>query len=82
MARVVSISSRVRELTGGLDNIEVDAGTIASLIRALEARFPGLGTLVEEEMSVAIDGEVFQDAHTETLRPGTEVVLIPRISGG
>lgn len=82
MARVVSISSRVRELTGGLDTIEVDAGTIASLIRALEARFPGLGTLVEEEMSVAIDGEVFQDAHHETLQPETEVVLIPRISGG
>jgi molybdopterin synthase sulfur carrier subunit len=82
MARVVSISSRVRELTGGLDVFDVDAGMVGGLIRALEARFPGLGTLVEDEMSLAIDGEVFQDAQTEPLQPGTEVVLIPRISGG
>ena len=82
MARVVSISSRVRELTGGLDTFDVDAGTVGGLIRALEARFPGLGVLVEDEMSLAIDGEVFQDAQTEPLQPGTEVVLIPRISGG
>ncbi len=82
MARVVSISSRVRELTGGLDAFDVEAGTVAGLIRALEARFPGLGSLVEDEMSVAIDGEVFQDAQAEPLQPGTEVVLIPRISGG
>lgn len=82
MARVVSISSRVRELTGGLDTFDVDAGTVGGLIRALEARFPGLGALVENEMSLAIDGEVFQDALAEPLQPGTEVVLIPRISGG
>jgi molybdopterin converting factor small subunit len=82
MARVVSISSRVRELTGGLDTFNVDAGTVGGLIRALEARFPGLGALVENEMSLAIDGEVFQDALAEPLQPGTEVVLIPRISGG
>lgn len=82
MARVVSISSRVRELTGGLDTFDVDAGTVGGLIRALEARFPGLGALVEDEMSLAIDGEVFQDAQIEPLLPGTEVVLIPRISGG
>ena len=82
MARVVSISSRVRELTGGLDTFDVDAGTVGGLIRALEERFPGLGALVEDEMSLAIDGEVFQDAQTEPLQPGTEVVLIPRISGG
>lgn len=82
MARVVSISSRVRDLTGGLDTFDVDAGTVGGLIRALEARFPGLGALVEDEMSLAIDGEVFQDAPSEPLQPGTEVVLIPRISGG
>lgn len=82
MARIVSISSRVRQLTGGLDTFDIDAGTVGGLIRALEARFPGLGSLVEDEMSVAIDGEVFQDAHAEPLQPETEVVLIPRISGG
>ncbi|MEZ6028330.1 MAG: MoaD/ThiS family protein [Hyphomonadaceae bacterium] len=51
-------------------------------MHALEQRFPGLGQLVEDEMSFAIDGEIYQDALSERLRPDSEVVLIPRISGG
>ncbi len=82
MVRVVSISSRVRDLTGGLDNFEVDARSVRELLRTLEARFPGLGQLVETEMSLAIDGEIHQDAMMEQLGPAAEVVLIPRISGG
>lgn len=82
MARVVTISSKVRDLTGGRDAFDVEAATVVGLIRALEQRFPGLGQLVEDEMSFAIDGEIHQDALSERLRPDSEVVLIPRISGG
>jgi len=82
VAHVVSISSKVRDLTGGLDAFDVEAATVRGLIRALEARFPGLGELVEAEMSLAIDGEIHQDAMAEPLGPASEVVLIPRISGG
>lgn len=82
MVRVVSISSRVQDLTGGLDGIEVEAASVRDLLRVLEARFPGLGDLIEADMSLAIDGEIHQDALMETLEPDSEVVLIPRISGG
>ncbi len=82
MARVVSISSRFRDLTGGLDGLDVDARSVRELVRMLEARFPGLGALVEGEMALAIDGEIHQDALMEPLGPHSEVVLIPRISGG
>ncbi len=82
MARVVSISSRFRDLTGGLDGLDVDARSVRELVRMLEARFPGLGELVEGEMALAIDGEIHQDALMEPLGPASEVVLIPRISGG
>lgn len=82
MLRVSSISSRFRDLTGGEDEILLEAGTVRGLIRALEARFPGLGALIEEDMALAIDGEVFQDALGMALTPDSEVVLIPRISGG
>ena len=82
MAHVVSISSKVRDLTGGLDAFDVEAATVRGLIRALEAKFPGLGELVEQEMSLAIDGEIHQDAMAEPLGATSEVVLIPRISGG
>lgn len=79
---MVSISSRFRDLTGGLDGLDIDARSVRELVRMLEARFPGLGELVEAEMALAIDGEIHQDALMEPLGPASEVVLIPRISGG
>ena len=82
MARVQSISSRVRDFTGGLEAFDVEARTVRALIRELETRFPGLGELVETSMAVAIDGEIFQDALGAELGEASEVVLIPKISGG
>jgi sulfur-carrier protein len=82
MPRVQSISSRVRDFTGGLDAFDVDARTVRALIRELDARYPGLGELVETNMAIAIDGEIFQDALSAELRDSSEVVLIPKISGG
>lgn len=82
MARVQTISSRVRDFTGGLAEFDIEAGSVRAMIRELEGRWPGLGAFVETEMSVAIDGEVFQDAFLEPIGPSSEVVLIPKISGG
>lgn len=82
MPRVQSISSRVRDFTGGLDAFDVEARTVRALLRELDARFPGLGEFVEDSMAIAIDGEVFQDALGAPLDEGSEIVLIPKISGG
>lgn len=82
MARVQTISSRVRDFTGGLAEFEIEAKTVRAMIRELEGRWPGLGEFVESEMSLAIDGELFQDAFLELIGPDSEVVLIPKISGG
>ena len=82
MAKVSSIAQGVRDLTGGLDQSDVTATTVRALIAALEARYPGLGEHVNERMALAIDGELYQDAMSELLRPDSEVVLIPKISGG
>ncbi len=82
MARVSSIAHAVREFTGGLDAFELEARTVGELLRAMEQRFPGLGAHVREQMALAIDGEIHQDALAEPLRADSEVVLIPRIGGG
>jgi molybdopterin converting factor small subunit len=82
MPRVTTISSRVRDFTGGIDAFEVKALTVRGLIRELDERFPGLGVHVEESMAIAIDGEIHQDALGEALTDASEVVLIPKISGG
>ena len=38
--------------------------------------------LVEANMAIAIDGEIFQDALGAELQADSEIVLIPKISGG
>lgn len=82
MPRVQSISSRVRDFTGGIDAFDVEANTVRSLIRELDAKYPGLGEFVESNMAIAIDGEIFQDALSAPLQSNSEIVLIPKISGG
>ena len=82
MAHVASMAQSVHELTGGLAQFEVEAGSVGALIAELERRFPGLGTHVDQHMAIAIDGEIHQDALAEPLAPDSEVVLIPRIGGG
>ena len=78
----VSISSDGRGFTGGLAELEVEAGSVGALIRALDARFPGLGDYVQRRMAIAIDGEIHQNAWAEALSPDAEVFLIPKIGGG
>jgi len=83
MVKVVLSSGSVgQSLAGGQTEFEVEATTFRRLVLELERRYPGLGRQVEESMAVAIDGEIFQDAYAAELRPGSEVVLIPKIGGG
>jgi len=70
------------QFTGGKTEFELEATTFRQLVRELEAKYPGLGTQIEEGMAVAIDGEIFQDAYHVELKPGSEIVLIPKIGGG
>jgi len=46
------------------------------------AAFDLLDDRVEERMAMAIDGEIYQDAHLAPLGPDSEIYLIPKIGGG
>ena len=81
MVRVV-LTGNLRHLTGGETELEVEAGTIRQLFRALGERHPGLVPHLEEGVAVAIDGEIFQDAWFAEVRPDSEVHIMPRIAGG
>ena len=61
---------------------QVEARTVRALMRELEARFPGLGDFVEDQMALVIDGEIFQDALGVEIGADSEIVLIPKIAGG
>ncbi len=82
MARVVLPSSVARQYAGGTTEIEVEGETVRDIVRALEARYPGLGAMIEAAMAIAIDGEIFQDPYLEPVRADSEVFVLPKIGGG
>jgi len=81
MARVV-LTGNLKQYTGGETELEVEAGTVRQLLRALGERHPALKPHLEEGIAVAIDGQIYQDAWLEPVPPDSEVHLLPQIAGG
>ena len=81
-ARVVFTSGFSHRYTSGVKQFEIEAATLRVVIKAMEARFPGIGDILEEETSVVIDGEMHEVVYTQPLKPGCEVFFLPRIEGG
>ena len=81
MAQVVLPSSLAR-YTGGVKELEVEASDIRGVIRALDARYAGIGRELEEGMAVAVDGQIHQDDLFAPVAPESEVCFLPRIGGG
>lgn len=80
--RVVLVSSHSGHYTGGAKEFEIEAQTLHDVIRTLNQRYPGLGEHLEEETTVAIDGEIHEVAYYHPVRPGCEIYFIPKIEGG
>lgn len=81
-ARVVLTSGFSGSYTGGAKEFEIDANTLRGVIKALDEIYPGLGERLEEETTVAIDGEIYEVDYSQPVRPGCEIFFIPKIEGG
>ncbi len=78
----VHLAAALRDLTGGVAEVDVEAETVRSLIRQLDERFPGIGERLREGTSVAINGEILPDAIYEDVPDGAEIHFLPTLSGG
>jgi len=78
----VHFSSALRDLTGGVADIEVEASSVRRLLAELDRRFPGIEERLSTGTSVAIDGEIIADALYEPLPDGAEVHFLDALSGG
>jgi len=81
LARVV-LSGTLKQLAGGVSDVEVEARDVRQLLRALSERYPELAPHLESGYAIAIDGEIFQDTWIAPIRPDSEVHLVPAIRGG
>ena len=83
MARIILTDSLSKRFTGGNSDFDIVAPSVRSLIRELDNRYQGLGTQISDgTLSVAIDGDIYQDAFLEELKPDSEVAFLPKIGGG
>ena len=79
---VVNFGLEQQRFTGGVTQVEIDApGNVTQLIAKLDAKFPGIGPLLESS-AVAIDGEVVNDAEYEPVPAGAEVYFVVKAAGG
>ncbi len=81
MVKVVLWGS-LRSATGGLTDVEVDAANTGELLKALVEKYPELESIIEEGVSVAIDGLIYKEAWFTPIKPDSEVVLMPYMKGG
>ncbi|HTT36532.1 MAG TPA: MoaD/ThiS family protein [Burkholderiales bacterium] len=76
------LSGTLKELAGGAAQIEIEAGNVRQLLRALGERYPALAPHLDDGYAIAIDGQIFQDAWFAPIGPDSEVHLVPAIRGG
>jgi molybdopterin converting factor small subunit len=81
MAHVTLIGT-LRQYTGGVTELEVDAATVRQLLARLGEKFPELTPHLEQGMAVAIDGQIYQDALLQPIAKDSEVHVLPQIAGG
>ena len=81
MARV-SLIGNLRQFTGGVAELDVDAATVRQLFLRLAELYPALGPHLETGSAVAIDGQIYQDALLQPIARESEVQILPQIAGG
>ena len=82
MARLI-LSGNLQQLADGDSEVEIEAQNIKQLLRELSERYPALAPALEQDsFAIAIDGEIFQDVWFVTIKPDSEIHLIPAIRGG
>lgn len=78
----VLIWGSLKDAFDGESEVEIEAKNLRQLLQGLEERFPGIGEEFADQVSVAIDGKMYNDNWFQPIEPDSEVVVLPRISGG
>ncbi len=84
----VTIPLLLKELTGGVRQVEVPGETLGQVIAALEERFPGLaaklrdGEKIKPSVKFTVDGRLAIDGVETRVDPGSQVSILPSFGGG
>lgn len=91
MSVKVRVPTPLRQVTGGLADVEAAAPSVAQCLRELEGRFPGFQERVLDEtgevrrfVNLFVNGEDirFLDGLDTPLKSGDELSIVPAMAGG
>ncbi len=69
----VFLGSNLKNFTNGMEELEVEATSVKSLIAEMDRRYPGIADALESGFALAIDGEVIANPGYEKLADVSEV---------
>ena len=78
----VTLTGNLRQFTGGVAELSLEASSVRQLLKQLGTRFPELAPHLEQGLAVAIDGQIYQDAFLQEIATDSDVHLLPQIAGG
>ena len=78
----VTLIGNLRQFTGGIADLEVEAASVRQLFARLGEKYPALAPHLEQGLAVAIDGQIYQDALFQPIGPDSDVHILPQIAGG
>lgn len=84
----VYIPAQWRDLTGGIERVELAGATLRQIAAALDARFPGIAARLGDDggvaagLAVSIDGAIASRGLLAPVAPNSEIHFLPAIGGG
>ena len=78
----VFLGSNLKNLTNGVEELEVEATSVKSLIAEMDRQFPGIADALDSGFALAIDGEVMANPGYEKLKDVMEVRFLSPMQGG
>ena len=78
----VFLGSNLKNITNGVEELEVEATSVKSLIAEMDRRYPGIADALESGFALAIDGEVIENPGYEKLEEASKVRFLSPMQGG
>jgi molybdopterin synthase sulfur carrier subunit len=84
----IFIPAQLRELTAGIERLEMDVHNVRAVINQLEQRFPGIRDRlcqqdqISPSLQISIDSVITSRGMIAKIQPNSEVHFIPAIAGG
>ncbi|MEQ1647832.1 MAG: MoaD/ThiS family protein [Hyphomicrobiaceae bacterium] len=78
----ITLTPSLAQFADGERTLDLDVVSVKDLFAQLGQRHPGLIPHLEDNVAVAIDGQIFQGALFEPINPDSDVHLLPMLAGG